>query len=122
MMLRKLGLMGLIILLVGLFYWFELGQYLVLDELHRQVAEQPLQAAAVFFGAYVLMAALSLPAAALLTLAGGAVFGLWQGLVLLCQARLPSRWPTTRLWLPPSPSSRGTSKRLRLAPQCHAQQ
>jgi pyruvate/2-oxoglutarate dehydrogenase complex dihydrolipoamide dehydrogenase (E3) component/uncharacterized membrane protein YdjX (TVP38/TMEM64 family) len=36
-----------------------------------------------FFLLYVLVAALSLPAAALLTLAGGAVFGFWWGLLLV---------------------------------------
>lgn len=43
---------------------------------------QPLLAAALYFLAYVVMAALSLPGAAIMTLAGGAIFGLWQGLLL----------------------------------------
>ncbi len=36
-----------------------------------------------FFGAYVAVAALSLPLAVWMTLAGGALFGLWQGLVIV---------------------------------------
>lgn len=46
-------------------------------------AAQPWTAAALFFVVYVLVTALSLPGAALLTLAGGALFGLWQGLLVV---------------------------------------
>ncbi len=61
-----------------------------LTELHQRLAQwqalrgaHPLRFAAGFFGAYVAVAALSIPAAALLTLAGGALFGLWQGALLV---------------------------------------
>ena len=43
----------------------------------------PLQSAALFFTLYVLVTTLSLPGAALLTLLGGALFGLWPGIVLV---------------------------------------
>lgn len=43
----------------------------------------PLLAALVFFGCYVLVATLSLPGATLLTLLGGALFGLVQGTLLV---------------------------------------
>lgn len=36
-----------------------------------------------YFSLYVLVAALSLPAAAIITLAGGAIFGFWWGLILV---------------------------------------
>jgi pyruvate/2-oxoglutarate dehydrogenase complex dihydrolipoamide dehydrogenase (E3) component/uncharacterized membrane protein YdjX (TVP38/TMEM64 family) len=39
--------------------------------------------AAVYFGVYVLATALSIPGAVIITLGGGAVFGLWQGLLLV---------------------------------------
>lgn len=45
--------------------------------------QAPLQSAALFFIVYVLAATLSLPGAALLTLMGGALFGLWPGLLLV---------------------------------------
>ena len=46
-------------------------------------AGQPVLAVAVYFLLYVLVTALSLPGAALLTLAGGAVFGLLWGTVIV---------------------------------------
>lgn len=46
-------------------------------------AENPVGVAAAYFAAYVLVTALSLPGAAILTLAGGAVFGLLQGFLLV---------------------------------------
>ena len=44
---------------------------------------QPLIAASIFFAAYVVVTALSLPGAAIMTLAGGAIFGLWWGVLLV---------------------------------------
>lgn len=50
----------------------------------REVIElHPLAAFAVFFAAYVAVAALSLPVAVWLTLGAGALFGFWQGLLLV---------------------------------------
>lgn len=49
--------------------------------LHCQQA--PLQSAALFFMLYVLVTTLSLPGAALLTLLGGALFGVWPGILLV---------------------------------------
>jgi uncharacterized membrane protein YdjX (TVP38/TMEM64 family) len=45
-------------------------------------AEHPLIAALIYFGVFVLFSALSLPAAGLLMVASGALFGLWTGLPL----------------------------------------
>ena len=45
--------------------------------------QAPIRSAALFFMLYVLVTALSLPGAALLTLLGGALFGLWSGIVLV---------------------------------------
>ena len=45
--------------------------------------QAPLQSAALFFSLYVLVTTLSLPGAALLTLLGGALFGLWPGILLV---------------------------------------
>jgi pyruvate/2-oxoglutarate dehydrogenase complex dihydrolipoamide dehydrogenase (E3) component/uncharacterized membrane protein YdjX (TVP38/TMEM64 family) len=65
-------------------------QCLTLDVLKAQanaldaaVAAHPLRAAALFFVAYVLVTAVSIPGAAVMTLAAGALFGLVQGTVLV---------------------------------------
>ncbi len=49
----------------------------------RYCQQAPLRSAALFFMLYVLVTTLSLPGAALLTLLGGALFGLWPGIVLV---------------------------------------
>ncbi len=72
------------------FFIFDLGQYLSLEFLKSQQAAlenyrqaNPLQTAAVMFVIYVLVTALSLPGAAVMTLAVGAIFGLFWGTVLV---------------------------------------
>ncbi|MEM1081646.1 MAG: FAD-dependent oxidoreductase, partial [Pseudomonadota bacterium] len=75
-------------LLIGTFFYFDLGQYLSLEALRNQrdqllgFTEQHFWP--MLFGymaVYILMAALSLPGAAILTLAGGALFGLVTGTI-----------------------------------------
>ena len=56
------------------------AQQLVLEGWRDQ---HPLLSSLVFFGIYVLVTALSLPGAAVMTLAGGAIFGLLWGLALV---------------------------------------
>jgi pyruvate/2-oxoglutarate dehydrogenase complex dihydrolipoamide dehydrogenase (E3) component/uncharacterized membrane protein YdjX (TVP38/TMEM64 family) len=90
MQLRKLALVFIAGAAILAFFAFDLGQYLNLQTLKDQQAaisqfheDKPLLSVAIYFVAYVLMAALSLPGAALLTLAGGAVFGvLWGTLIV----------------------------------------
>lgn len=53
------------------------------DALNAAVAANPWQAAGLFFVVYVAVAALSIPGAAVMTLAAGALFGLVQGTVLV---------------------------------------
>ncbi|MBN8504600.1 MAG: FAD-dependent oxidoreductase [Burkholderiales bacterium] len=69
---------------------YGLAEWLSLDNLkaqqaalQAQVAGAPLQAALSFFALYVAVTAVSLPGAAVLTLAAGALFGFWQGLLLV---------------------------------------
>jgi pyruvate/2-oxoglutarate dehydrogenase complex dihydrolipoamide dehydrogenase (E3) component/uncharacterized membrane protein YdjX (TVP38/TMEM64 family) len=76
--------------LVGAFFVFDLGQYLTLEYMKAKQAElesfrqqNPLGTAAVFFGVYVVVTALSLPGAAVMTLVIGAVFGLLWGTILV---------------------------------------
>ncbi|MFP2768108.1 FAD-dependent oxidoreductase [Oceanisphaera sp. KMM 10153] len=87
---RKPLLFTLLLLLIALFFIFDLGNWFTLEALKQQQAqiaalraESPWLMAAGFFVLYVLMAALSLPGAAIMTLAAGAFFGVWQGLVLV---------------------------------------
>jgi pyruvate/2-oxoglutarate dehydrogenase complex dihydrolipoamide dehydrogenase (E3) component/uncharacterized membrane protein YdjX (TVP38/TMEM64 family) len=68
----------------GLTEWLSLANLKTQQAaLQAQVAAQPLQAALLYFGLYVAVTAVSLPGAAVLTLAGGALFGFWQGLLLV---------------------------------------
>ena len=87
---KKLGLLALVAALIGAFFFFDLGRFFTLEsikasqvEIQNLFASRPLYVAAVFFGIYVLMAALALPGAALLTLLGGAIFGLLWGTVIV---------------------------------------
>lgn len=76
--------------IVGAFFAFDLKQYLTLDALKQNkdivqnyYLDHQVLTISVYFFAYVLMAALSLPGATIMTLAGGALFGLWKGLLLV---------------------------------------
>jgi pyruvate/2-oxoglutarate dehydrogenase complex dihydrolipoamide dehydrogenase (E3) component/uncharacterized membrane protein YdjX (TVP38/TMEM64 family) len=72
------------------FFAFDLARYFSLDWFRAQrsaidayYAAQPLQTAAIYLAIYVLVTALSLPGAAIMTLAGGAIFGLVWGTVIV---------------------------------------
>lgn len=87
---RKSLLLILLVLIIALFFIFDLGGWFTLDALKQQQAhiatlraESPWLMAGSFFVLYVVLAALSLPGAAIMTLAAGAFFGVWQGLVLV---------------------------------------
>jgi pyruvate/2-oxoglutarate dehydrogenase complex dihydrolipoamide dehydrogenase (E3) component/uncharacterized membrane protein YdjX (TVP38/TMEM64 family) len=90
MQMRKWLLVLALTSVVGLYLALDLGQYLNLQTLKAQQqaieayrTDNPGLSVALYFSAYVVMAALSLPGAALLTLAGGAVFGLLWGVVIV---------------------------------------
>jgi len=87
---KKLALVAFIGVLIGLYVHYDLGQYLSLQSLKSQQAaidafrtDNPLLSIAGYFVVYVIVTALSFPGAALLTLAGGAVFGLLGGTVIV---------------------------------------
>ncbi|ATJ83456.1 FAD-dependent oxidoreductase [Halomonas beimenensis] len=87
---RRLLLLCLIALAFAAFFLSGADQALTLDNLKAEqvrfqawLAERPATVAGGFFLIYVLMAALSLPGATLLTLLGGALFGFGWGLVLI---------------------------------------
>jgi pyruvate/2-oxoglutarate dehydrogenase complex dihydrolipoamide dehydrogenase (E3) component/uncharacterized membrane protein YdjX (TVP38/TMEM64 family) len=90
MRLRQIVLLLLLALVIGAFVALDLGRYLSFEQLKASqasfdqlYAQQPVVVAAVYFGVYVLATALSIPGAVIITLGGGAVFGLWQGLLLV---------------------------------------
>lgn len=73
---------GYFVLDLGRFLSFEYLQSIRAEAVHA-VQANPLGASAAFFAVYVTVAALSLPGAAIMTLAGGALFGLVWGLLLV---------------------------------------
>jgi pyruvate/2-oxoglutarate dehydrogenase complex dihydrolipoamide dehydrogenase (E3) component/uncharacterized membrane protein YdjX (TVP38/TMEM64 family) len=77
-------------LAVAAFVALDLGRFLSFEQLKASQAsfahlhaEQPFMVATVYFLTYVLATALSIPGAVIITLAGGAIFGLWQGLLIV---------------------------------------
>ncbi|MBL4609799.1 MAG: TVP38/TMEM64 family protein, partial [Pseudomonas sp.] len=76
--------------LVAGFFLFDLNQYFSLEEIKARqqtlndlVSANPWLSGGLFFGIYVLVTALSLPGAALMTLLGGALFGIGWGLLIV---------------------------------------
>lgn len=76
--------------LAAIFFAFDLQQYLTLDYLKESQARfadlyqaKPVLVIGVYMAIYILVTALSLPGAVILTLAGGALFGLVTGLVVV---------------------------------------
>ena len=87
---KKAVVLAIVLSLVASYFFFDLGQYLSLAGLqaaHATLAEwrdgAPLVTSLAYFVGYVLVTALSLPGAVIMTLAGGAVFGLVWGLLLV---------------------------------------
>ncbi|MDY6976252.1 MAG: FAD-dependent oxidoreductase [Pseudomonadota bacterium] len=89
-MFKKIALLGVIAAAIFSFFYFDLNSYLTLqgmkdslDTFQAQIEQNPVLSIGVFFAIYVAVTALSLPGAAILTLAAGALFGLAQGLVIV---------------------------------------
>lgn len=87
---KRLLLLLLLLGAVGAFFLFDLDRYFTLESLQQNRhafaefrAQSPWLAPAVFFVIYVLITAVSLPGAAIMTLAAGALFGLIEGTVLV---------------------------------------
>ena len=86
---KNLVLVALLIL-IALFFVFDLGRFFSLSFIKEQQGnfsalyeQSPVMVTAAFFAVYVLITALSLPGAAIMTLAGGASFGLVWGTVVV---------------------------------------
>ncbi len=80
---KKIALLLVIALIVGSYLFFDGQQYLSLDFFQNLYKQEPLLTAAVYFVIYVVATSLSFPGAALLTIIGGMIFGLWVGLLLV---------------------------------------
>lgn len=86
---RKL-LIAVIVALIAAFFFFDIGRFFSLEYLKNEQASlnalyeaRPVLVIAVFFFGYIAVAALSLPGAAILTLAAGAQFGLFSGTLIV---------------------------------------
>ena len=86
----RLYLLIIIALLIGAFFYFDLHQLLTLDNLKSQQEsiisyrnDHPVLATAIYALVYIAVTGLSLPGATILTLAGGAVFGLLWGTLIV---------------------------------------
>ena len=86
----KFALLLVFAALASAFIYFDAAAFLTLDYLKSEqglivssVAENPVLSAAIFFVVYVIVTGASLPGAAIMTLAGGAIFGFWWGLLLV---------------------------------------
>ena len=87
------GRIALLLLLgagIAAFFLLDLGQYLTLENVKDQqsviadlLERRPLLVIGSFFLAYVAVTSLSLPGAAIMTLAAGAIFGLWLGTLIV---------------------------------------
>lgn len=87
----RIAVAVVLIVAVGSFFVFDLGRFLTFETLEslrtdsavaRFIAEYPGWSRAVYFGIFVTIAAFPLPVAGVMTVAGGAIFGLGWGLVL----------------------------------------
>ena len=86
----KFAIATLVIVAFGAYFVLDLGQYLTLEFVQSRLAS--LQAfrdenfaltVAIYFVFYVVATGISIPGAILLTLLGGAIFGLWWGTLLV---------------------------------------
>jgi uncharacterized membrane protein YdjX (TVP38/TMEM64 family) len=85
---RKILLITVVLICIAMFRIFDLGNYLTLDSLkaNRQMmldlyVAHPFRVVAGFMAVYILQTALSLPGAAIMSLAAGAVFGATLGTI-----------------------------------------
>lgn len=87
---QRLVIAALLVIAIGAFFVSGAHQWFTLETLKAYQSDfqaafnqSPWRVAGIFFAVYVLMSALSLPGATLLTLLGGALFGLGWGLLII---------------------------------------
>ena len=86
----RFAVVAIVAALIAAFFALGLNRYVTLDYFQSQraaigayFAEHPVGTAAAFFAIYVAVTGLSLPGAAIMTLAGGAIFGLAWGTLIV---------------------------------------
>ncbi|MGP4788710.1 FAD-dependent oxidoreductase [Psychrobacter sp. 1Y11] len=86
---KKILIVLVVILVIAGFFFFGFDDLLTLEGIQSRLGQfyewrnqSPLLVGGLFFLAYILVAAFSLPGAAIMTLLAGALFGLWWGLLL----------------------------------------
>ncbi|MFT5398944.1 MAG: pyruvate/2-oxoglutarate dehydrogenase complex dihydrolipoamide dehydrogenase (E3) component [Gammaproteobacteria bacterium] len=87
---KKIILLGIVVGVILSFFYFDLGQYLTLEYVKAQqqqidqfYTDNRALTLVGFFLAYVIVTGVSLPGAAVLTLAAGAIFGLFTAMILV---------------------------------------
>lgn len=85
---KKVAILAVMAVLIGLFFYFDVAQYLNLEylkesqERFQQLYQQNRVAViSLYMMMYIVVTALSLPGAAIMTLAGGGLFGLVTGTI-----------------------------------------
>lgn len=87
---NKILLLLVILTIISAWFYFDLGQYLTLEAAKREqltlqdyIIDNPITAYISFFSLYILVTALSIPGASILTLLGAALFGFWTSLIMV---------------------------------------
>jgi uncharacterized membrane protein YdjX (TVP38/TMEM64 family) len=90
---KKLAIAGVVICVIAAFMYLDLGRYLTLDYLKTSqenfqalYAEHQLAVIGGYIAVYIIVTALSLPGAVVLTLAGGGFFGILVGTLVVSVA------------------------------------
>ncbi len=86
----KIAIVAILVTAIGCYFIFGLGQYLTLEYVQSQLGaiqdykdQNFVYATFIYLVIYVTVAALSIPGAEILTLIGGAIFGLVWGLLIV---------------------------------------
>jgi uncharacterized membrane protein YdjX (TVP38/TMEM64 family) len=86
----RMAIFAMIAIFIVCFFYFDLGRYFTLEYFKGQqqvlqdyYAANPALTISIYMGIYIAVAALSLPGAAILTLAAGALFGNLAGLIMV---------------------------------------
>lgn len=87
---KRLAVAALFAIAIAAWFFFDIGQFLTLEALKAQQAAidafyraNPLLMIGVFFFGYVVLTAISVPGAVILTLAAGAIFGVTTGTLIV---------------------------------------
>ena len=87
---KKIVVIAVVAAAFAAWFYFDLGNYLQFETLQQRIGElrqwyteHPLLAGLAYFSVYIAVTALSVPGAAIMTLAGGALFGFWYALFLV---------------------------------------